>query len=306
MKHNFVQLPSKFISVIGEDAEKFLQGQCSADLSTLKNNEFRFGTLNTPKGRIYGLFKVIRVPNGFLLSLNESIAEQTLQTLKKYSVFFKCQLMIESYYSYGCQQSDADSLQEIDGNFKTFMEAESAENKTGKDGSYLLRIPGKHQLFELWQDTDLGINDKNAESWLAKEALNGIPEIYEATQEQFILQELNLQKLGAVSFKKGCYTGQEIIARMKFLGKLKKNMFLLHADYNDAFTYVPGTEVYVETPDGIIKKAGKLVRAHANDNGKLVALAVLNKELLESDVTARIESFPDIDFTIEELEYDIK
>jgi folate-binding protein YgfZ len=144
------------------------------------------------------------------------------------------------------------------------------------------------------------------EHWLANEVLEGIPQIYEQTSEQFILQELNLHELGAVSFKKGCYTGQEIIARMKFLGKLKKRMFLLKTSSNSDLALEPGQDVYIKTTADERKKAGKLVRCHRLDSESVVALAVLNKELVDQESSATVGDSAEQTFAITGLEYNTK
>ena len=100
------------------------------------------------------------------------------------------------------------------------------------------------------------LSDRSAEDWACMESIKGLPEIYPETSEAFILQYLNLHELGAVSFKKGCYTGQEIIARMKFLGKLKKRTYLLHSP--DKTNAQAGDTLY----DQNTKKCGEIVRTH--------------------------------------------
>ena len=92
MHSHLIKLPSQFISITGLDAEKFLQGQLTCDLSALTAQQVSYGTLNTPKGRMYALFKIIRIEDGFLMSLEPSTLEVTLKQLGKYKVFFKCEI----------------------------------------------------------------------------------------------------------------------------------------------------------------------------------------------------------------------
>ncbi len=307
MKHQLLRPPNRFISITGPDAETFLQGQCSADINQLDSKHFSYGTLNTPKGRMYSLFKVTRISHGLLLSIHQATFEQVLSTLKKYAVFFKCELSEASYKAYGSDLGQEQALLSISADFEPLFNSENAINKVGNEHSTLLRLPGKECLVELWTQElpAKTIETQDAlENWLAREALCGIPQLYKATLEQFILQELNLQELGAVSFKKGCYTGQEIIARMKFLGKLKKRMFLLQAEpSSSAVKPSPGASVLINNTGLETTKAGKLVRTHSLNHSQ-IALAVLNKELVNESSLAFISEFPDTIYKIHELSYE--
>lgn len=307
MNSNIVKLPYSFISIIGDDAVKFLQGQCSVDLDSLSNENFTYGTLNTPKGRMYALFKVTLTDRGLLLCLHKSTADKALQTLSKYAVFFKCSLEKAEYYAYGCEAEHKSWLINISSQFASLINGELTTNKAGNDESVLLKLPGNQALFELWVNRDLPDTNNQVDTqnkWQAKETLCGIPQVFEETVEQFILQELNLQELGAVSFKKGCYTGQEIIARMKFLGKLKKRMYLLHATSELPLNTLPGSDVYVQTEPDENRKSGKLVRAHRLDEKNLVALAVLKKEHVTDSSSAIIDQQSQIKFSIQDIRYD--
>jgi folate-binding protein YgfZ len=302
----FINLPSRFISITGEDSEKFLQGQCSTDINSLDSNHFSYGTLNTPKGRIYGLFKVVRISNGLLLSVDESCFEHILKTLSKYAVFFKCELKEANFHSYGCSTPSLAVICERYPELAALKAPEDNSNKAGDDNTLLIRLPGKQGLLEFWsqQVPDDSCSDTEAlENWLAKETKAGIPQVFSATQEQFILQELNLHELGAVSFKKGCYTGQEIIARMKFLGKLKKRMCLLEGNGTAADQLEPGADVFIKTIEGLPKKVGKLVRAHTLTDTIITALAVLNKEQVDTGETTYIGSDLDTGFIVSDLSY---
>ena len=304
MNQKLVKLPNSFISIIGQDSERFLQGQCSADLSELSTDQFTYGTLNTPKGRMYALFKVIRIENGLLLSLHESTADHALQTLQKYAVFFKCELSKATYYAYGGDLEQKAEFLNLCPIFEELFDPENSSSKKGDSNKSLLKLPGEQKLFELWSSEELSdaAETENA-NWLAREAIDGIPQIFSNTIEQFILQELNLQELGAVSFKKGCYTGQEIIARMKFLGKLKKRIFLLQSTSDADINFSPGEDVFIKSDEGDAKKAGKAVRIHRLNENTLIALAVLNKELLTEDNIAFISDKSEIEFSIQELSY---
>ena len=300
MTHVLTKLPYRFLSVKGIDAEKFLQGQCSCDLRELESDNFTLGTLNDPKGRMYGLFKIIRIKDGFLASFEQSTFDTALSKLNKYAVFFKCELLETNYSSFG---SDS---REIQGVFPNF---DSKATKIGDDHCLAIKLPGQHQLYEIWANSEASSfydpKHDNAcvlNDWLACETLDGIPQLYEQTQGKFILQELNLQELGAVSFKKGCYTGQEIIARIKFLGKSKKRMFLLQGTTNSVSSgRQPSLGAAVHTATG--QKIGKLIRFHSSQSAGLVALAVLNQDLIKDFEEVYIEDLEAELLKVQDINY---
>lgn len=293
-------LNDRFISISGPDAIKFLQGQCSCDLLNLSEHNFSYGTLNTPKGRMYALFKVIKTEQGLLLSLEQGLLESTLEKLRKYAVFFKCELTeTTDYKAYGLMDFPANT---------------SALHLARAQDGFMLTLSLKQSLHEIWlpavsseqdivklfpalQSVSTELIQAPAERWYAKETLCGIPALYASTQEEFILQNLNLQQLGAVSFKKGCYTGQEIIARMKFLGKVKKQCFLLQSD----------ARCHGEPKQAIFdihgNKCGTLVRSHWDEQTGSTALAILNIEDALSFDSVSLEGHSGIPFSVSELDY---
>jgi len=304
MSENLIRLPHRFISIKGIDAEKFLQGQASCDLTKLDSDHFSFGTLNTPKGRIYSLFKIIRVDNGFLLSLQESTVELTLKTLKKYKVFFKCEIETpENIHAYGLLQTGlvSDDNKALD---NTPFYGSKLPNKSRQliryEQNYCFRLSASKAMLEFWmldENTSSVTTQVTEEKWFAYEASQGLPELYIDSQEKFILQELNLQDLGAVSFQKGCYTGQEIITRMKYRGKQKKKMFVLHSAQNIT------AEINPDITDINGKKVGTLARIHWHEQPGTTALAVLNIEYAVSENHAFINGSFSTPFEINQIIY---
>lgn len=291
----YAPLSDRFIAITGPDAIKFLQGQSSCDLLSLADDTFTYGTLNTPKGRMYALFKVIKTEDGLLLSIEPGLMENTLQKLKKYAAFFKCTLtQTLEYKAFGLIGLTTDS---------------SAKSLSKQAQAIILTLSKQAHLQEVWLKTENSCEENlhqlfpeiaktTEEHWHALEARIGIPALYQESQEEFILQTLNLQHIGAVSFKKGCYTGQEIIARMKFLGKLKKKSYQLHS---------PSKIKPIDANTPIFDKAGKqcgtLVRAHFSEATGSVALAIMDIENALTHEAVYIQSQPEAAFTVSEINY---
>lgn len=297
-------LTDRFISITGPDTIKFLQGQASCDLNELSEGNFLYGTLNTPKGRMYCIFKVVKTDDGLLLSMNEGVLEPTLQKLSKYAAFFKCELKeTTSFSALGITSDDNAS-------FRAFLKSKHVDQtviraaKPDQNQSFCLNISSQNRLAEIWvlkdskpENTLSNCKTISAEQWLALETATGIPELYESSQEEFILQSLNLHHLGAVSFKKGCYTGQEIIARMKFLGKQKKQAYLLHS--KDECTQAPLAPVY----DKEGTKRGILIRSHWSENTGSYALCILSIEAALSYESIYLNESLKTPFTVSEINY---
>lgn len=286
-------LPYSFVSVTGDDAEKFLQGQVSCDLSHLDADSVSYGTVNTAKGRMYGLFKIIRIDGGFLLRMESSCTDKFLKQLGKYMVFFKASMHIEAQYkAYAC--------------FSTLPGAPELPNQLVRSNdNIVLRCHSKTPMFEIWsRSIEPAIASSTAEQYFAQETLNGIPELYAETQEEFILQHLNLQHLGAVSFSKGCYTGQEIIARMKFLGKVKKQAYLLQTTqlkHSEAGSIGPGAEII----DSDNRRCGEIIRCHWSEPDNTVALGILDIAAFENSKQLSLGNARACLFQISEPDYDL-
>ena len=261
-------LPYTFVSVQGLDAAKLLQGQISCDVENLDPVVPSFGTANTPKGRMYCLFRILPWEDGFLLGMHSSLAKSFMTRLQKYAAFFKCELTIET------------SIQAL---------AIQEGNAQAKAGICVFHPFSGRGVQEIWTSEPLTEQSDSSElidEWCVLNCLEGIPELYPETLEQFILQQLNLQDLGAVSFKKGCYTGQEIIARMKYLGKLKKKMFVISSQTLKQ-AVKPGSDVL--SLEG--KKIGELVRLHfSRITNAYVGLAVLDIAYTEQYDSAKFDS----------------
>lgn len=268
---NFAPLPYSFIAVTGDDACRFLQGQTSCDVEDLSEHASRFGTVNTPKGRMVALFRIQHWPEGYLLRLHSSLVEGVMQYLGKYKVFFKCSLThLSSMQAFGLF---ADQLPDL--------AALQADHWQTYDCGRIHRLPGASGLLEYQSEqSPAAVMPERSTDWLRQAARDGLPELFDSSREAFILQHLNLQDWNAVSFSKGCYTGQEIIARMKYLGKLKKKMWVLEGDFDwpQHTLPAPGSTLYAE--DG--SKAGQLVQIQGDSQSGWIAQAVCDASLAET------------------------
>ncbi|MHB1947940.1 MAG: CAF17-like 4Fe-4S cluster assembly/insertion protein YgfZ [Gammaproteobacteria bacterium] len=211
------------LRVAGKDALKFLQGQLTCDLTEITATQTRLGAHCNPQGRMISLFRLFWFQDAYYLQMPQNLLPIATAALKKYAVFFKVSLDDVS--------SDFKQMGYSGPGLKFFPIGvdEAAESSDvlimrvqGMTPRY--EIIGKEQAVnELKQQLNVSTQPETA--WKCLDIQNRIPAIYPETCEKFLPHELNLPKLNGVSFKKGCYTGQEIIARMEYRGKLKKNLY---------------------------------------------------------------------------------
>lgn len=213
-----------FFDVIGDDSEKFLQGQLSVNVLKLTTNTAQLATLCNPKGRIVALFYVYRLNNGFRFVLPRDTTESAMAHLKKYAIFFKINME---------PAEDGDYLIVIDTNaaekINPLMSSERIVVKIPTTGFSLIASNDDKELAIFAESSSCKELDSD-EHWYWQLATNRIPWLTETSCEQFLPHNLNLPKLTAIDFNKGCFTGQEVIARMQYKGKLKQHMQLLKTD----------------------------------------------------------------------------
>ncbi|WP_405120447.1 YgfZ/GcvT domain-containing protein [Pseudomonas leptonychotis] len=264
------------LALRGPDANKFLQGQVTCNLNYLSDSQCSLGARCTPKGRMQSSFRIVSVTDGYLLAMANELLEAQLTDLKKYAVFSKSKLTDESQAwlrlglngaddalrSLGLElPTDADSVvrhQELlalrlsDGRAELWVPAAQAEAVKAQLAAQLPEAP---------------LND-----WLLAQIRAGIGQVMGSTRELFIPQMINLQAVGGVSFKKGCYTGQEIVARMQYLGKLKRRLYRL--ELHDSQVPEPATALFSSARASSV---GEVVLAARSGTG-VELLAVLQDE----------------------------
>ena len=268
------------LAVRGSDASKFLQGQLTCNLNYLSDTQASLGARCTQKGRMQSSFRILLEGDGCLLAMARELLEPQLADLKKYAVFSKSKLTDESaaWVRFGLGHADAaltslglelpeavDSVVRADSLIAIRVSAQRAELWAPASETERLRS----QLASLARESDLN-------PWLLGQVRAGIGQVMAQTRELFIPQMLNLQAVGGVSFKKGCYTGQEIVARMQYLGKIKRRLYRLALDAS--VLPEPGTPLFAPSHASSI---GEVVIAARSATG-MELLAVLQAEAAEA------------------------
>ncbi|MHC8352457.1 CAF17-like 4Fe-4S cluster assembly/insertion protein YgfZ [Pseudomonas sp. RT4P38] len=267
------------LAVRGADASKFLQGQLTCNLDYLSETQASLGARCTQKGRMQSSFRILLEGDGVLMAMATELLEPQLADLKKYAVFSKSKLADESaaWVRLGVDHGDA-AL--ISLGLELPVETDSVVRNEG-----LIAIRVSPNRAELWVAADRAdlfkgtlsavLAEGDLNQWLLGQIRAGIGQVMPSTRELFIPQMLNLQAVGGVSFKKGCYTGQEIVARMQYLGKLKRRLYRLKLDAIELPE--PGTPLFSPTHGSSI---GEVVLA-ARTEKNIELLAVLQAEAAE-------------------------
>lgn len=260
------------LAVRGADAAKFLQGQLTCNLNYLNADYSSLGARCTPKGRMTSSFRILAEGEGFLLAMARDLLDSQLADLKKYAVFSKATLADDStqWARFGLSGADA-VLAEL--GLKLSGEADQVARADG-----LIAVGLGDGRVELWAPAEraaaivdlLQARLPHAElnDWLLGQVRAGVGQVFGATRELFIPQMINLQAVGGVSFKKGCYTGQEIVARMQYLGRLKRRLHRLKLDSADLPE--PGRELF--SPVHSTSVGEVVLAARAADGVELLAV----------------------------------
>jgi len=256
----------------GKDTINFLNGQLSNDIRQLDATHSQLASWCSPKGRMLTIFRLFRRGDDILLQLPASLQETTLKRLKMFVLRAKVRLenVDAELVSFGVSGPDAEKLLRDAAGFAP-KEVNSCETR---DEIMAIRLPGPHPRFEIVAPTDAAMNmwsnlkDKatpvGPPVWAWLDIMAGIPGVHPETSEAFVPQMANLEIVGGVNFKKGCYPGQEIVARMQYLGKLKQRMYRAHGE-GDTLPQ-PGDSIFA--PDFPGQSAGTVVASQpAPDKG---------------------------------------
>lgn len=248
------------IRAVGDDARSFLNGQLTQDVLHLVPGQARLAGYCSPKGRLLASFVVwARGPQELLLACSADLLPQTLKRLSMYVLRAKCKL------------SDASAewpLHGIAGG--GLAEAPTAVwGHVSSAAADLVRLPdGAGVPRYLWAGANPpALPELTADRWRWLEVQSGVPRIVAATVEQFVPQMVNLELVGGVNFQKGCYPGQEVVARSQYRGTLKRRAFLFESEA----AAMPGQELFAE--DDPSQPAGLVAAAAPAPGGRYALLA---------------------------------
>ena len=278
-------------TLTGADAEKYLQGQVTADVSQMTEHQHLLAAHCDPKGKMWSNLRLFRRQDGFAFIERRSLRDAQLKELKKYAVFSKVTIAADDEHVLlgvaGFQARAA--LKNL------FSELPDAEKQLVSEGATSI-LWFEHPAERFLLVTDAATAERvtealrgeaqlnNSQQWLALNIEAGLPVIDSVNSAQFIPQATNLQALGGISFKKGCYTGQEMVARAKFRGANKRALWTLAG----TASRVPeaGEDLELKMGDNW-RRTGTVLAAVQLDDGSLMVQVVMNNDM-EPDSVFRV------------------
>ena len=268
----FIALPHlAILDVTGEDAQNFLHAQVPSDIRTLNAERAQISGWCTAKGRLLTTFVIWPIENGYRLILAADVRDAIAKRLKMYVMRLKVQVTPATDEVYGLISPPP--------TLKNHALPANDWQVSHIDNVTIVRLDSTRDLLT-GPEPELQLLAGSGETanpvlWMLSDIAQGFPLVTQATSEHYVPQMVNLDKLGGVSFKKGCYPGQEIVARTHYLGKIKRHLYRV----SSAQPLVPGAEVRSSLLNG--QACGSLLTTAQDAQGQWQALAVLQQDAIE-------------------------
>lgn len=266
-----------FLRVRGADAEAFLQGQLSNDLRRLTPGRAQLSSYSSAKGRMLAVLLLLRVDEDIFIELPRAIAVPTLARLKMFVLRARLTIeLAEDVDALALLGADAPAMMAF---FDLPVPEAPLECRRSATGLTVVRALGtlprytalgpREAIAALRAKVPAALFEPEGRLWRRADIEEGIPVVLPETRDHFVAQMANLDLLGGISFEKGCYTGQEIVARLHYLGQLKRRMFVARID---GAAPAPGTSVLAGNETQAV---GEIVDAVDIEEGAAVASVVL-------------------------------
>ncbi len=297
------------IRASGDDALSFLHGQFTNDLNAINNENSQLSSYCNPKGRMLAIFRVFKKDDDYYLIVQRDVLEPVLKKLTMFKLMAKVDLtdVSEEFVLFGiagpdaAQNLDEQDIQIPGSTNSTIHKNETTVIHTPSESSRFLFISKPDIAINIWQSLSSKATFSTYKTWELHDIQSGIPQVTAGTVEAFIPQMVNLELIGGVNFQKGCYPGQEIVARTHYLGKPNRRMYRISINTKDRT--LPGTNIF-SAKDGD-QPVGKIVSAQHSSVEICNALAVLRTEK-ENDNELRLGSTTGPAITILTLPYSLQ
>ena len=259
------------LTVSGADAAHFLQGQITCDVSDITETQSSLGALCNPKGRAITTFLLVKTGAAFLMILPAELLMPVKKRLQRYVL--RSDVTLTDSSDRHCLIGLCDPGPQAGPLLSTRQQDLISVNFSATQSRYLV-IAETDKAMALWSERvdHQGYRPESSALWSYLDIVAGIPWLTTATSEEFIPQMLNLDRLGGVSFNKGCYTGQEIVARTHYLGKAKRALFLAECDTPSA--PIPNAMI-IDDSGGAELAIGTVLQATHDRAGTLCKMLVV-------------------------------
>lgn len=269
------------LTVQGADAHKFLQGQSTSDITQVNATSSKLGCLCNLKGRAIVSFRAVQTQEQTIrLVMDAPLVTTTKTLLQKYIVFSKAQLSTPEIAVFGMLGEGAPALiSQVFGNCPAAIDEVLTTELTTITRLHgeqrFLVLTNAETLAKLWPQLTQQANIGDLNTWRLAQIAAGEAQVLASTSELFQPQELNFQNLNGVSYNKGCYTGQEVVARLYFRGKLKQFVHRFQA----TSTELPTLNTAI--CDDTLHTQGHVVLAAQRDSQAIEMLAIARRGHLE-------------------------
>lgn len=260
------------LKIDGDDAASFLQGQLSNDVNLL-GNVWQYSGYCNPKGRLIALLQLWRDESGcFYALLSSDLCEPTVKRLRMYIMRSKVNIEVLEASIIGFESHQ--DLTNFNPEIGQQVSSDSSMSVVSLNSEQTILSINKRYMLINHQTSSINEAEEPFDSkWSALNITDGLPQISAASSESFIPQMINLDLLDGVNFKKGCYTGQEIVARMHYLGNLKQRMFVCEVK-GARLTLNTNDKIYADTMCS--QAVGTVLNASADSNMILAVLKLAN------------------------------
>ena len=275
------------IGCSGEDARAFLHNQLTSDVNHLDAQAAQHAAWCTAKGRMLASLVLYRSDDGYRALLAADLTAATLKRLQIYVLRAKVKLadLSSDYVAIGLSCADpatgADALAAagLPVPAKALQSAAFADGHVIRlDDNRLLVVVACAAAAALWGRLAERARPVGVAAWRWLDVRAGLPLISEATREAFVPQMADFDKIGGVAFNKGCYPGQEVVARTHYLGKIKRHLYRLHTDAEAA----AGALLFAAASGDAEHACGQVVSAAPAPDGSCAALAVIQEDFADA------------------------
>jgi folate-binding protein YgfZ len=293
------------ISLSGEEQSKYLQGQVTCDVNNSKDNNLLIGAHCDAKGKVFSVFRLINRATAHLLLQPKASIENSLNELKKFGVFAKVTIEETSELSFLGLVGEQASTILLD----YFLQVPDSLTPVVQVGSTsLVYINGEQPRYIIIDEhvktneliKTLALPTYAQGVWNLLEITQGFPVLTASTSSHYVPQMLNLQAINGISFTKGCYLGQETVARMQYLGKNKRALFSLKVKLDQP---LQASDILEKQLGDNWRKAGDILAFYQADDGNCVIQAVLVNDNEQHNM--RIASQSDHSVVYQTLPYSI-
>ena len=276
-------------SLSGQDRAKYLQGQVTCDVNALQPGQSSLGGHCDPKGKLWSDFRLLCLEDRLLMLTKPSVLVRQLPELKKFAVFAKVEIGENHGQAVGVAGQGTDG----------WIATQYGLQQTGLiEGGIAVRVEADRWLLVSEQPLAIDLPAGSESLWWGLEIKAGMPHLEAVHQGEYIPQMLNLQALDGISFTKGCYMGQEIVARAKYRGANNRALFVLAGQANEPVA--SGDPLEIRLGDNW-RRSGMVLNAWQQE-GQLWITAVLPKDT-EADAQFRLKQEEASNLSLQPLPY---